>query len=296
MIAICGAQPGNWAIGSDRTAAARTADEDREDPGEDRPVDEIAEIDIIRLVQGSGLTGIPGRTRGPPSTITLSPALESAGHEPAVANGAVGLDDAKLGYALGADHQHGRPAALIAVDRALGDQDAARSGPLAKSGRERTCRAAGCAAGWGRPREWPANRSRGRPSRRQSSRSGQRIRRSAFELQPDRGLVAGHLAGKRLLAQAKQIGTRLLDVDEDRVEPLDGGQRFPARPGPAPRWYKASGRSAPRWARTVVRPRSISAERSAAPCASTSARASPAADKALSYSWRETKLRLTSSA
>ena len=53
-----------------------------------------------------------------------------------------------------------------------------------------------------------------------------RIFRAGFELQPDRRLVSRNLAGERLLAQAEQVGARLLDVDIDRVEPLDRGQRI----------------------------------------------------------------------
>ena len=77
-------------------------------------------------------------------------------------------------------------------------------------------------------------------------RPDQRIHRTAFELQPDRRRVARDLAGEHLLAQPQQIGAGLLDVDVDRVEPLDGGQGIVLRrPGPARRWYKASGRCGP---------------------------------------------------
>jgi hypothetical protein len=45
-------------------------------------------------------------------------------------------------------------------------------------------------------------------------------------LEADRRGAAGDLAADQALAQAQQIGARLLDVDVDRIESLDGRQRI----------------------------------------------------------------------
>ena len=72
-----------------------------------------------------GLTGMPGRSSGPPSTMTLSPGLSppvTSQFSPTVRSAWI---DAQLRHVVCADDHHGRPAALVAADRALGDQDAA---------------------------------------------------------------------------------------------------------------------------------------------------------------------------
>src|SRR3546814_15302466 len=50
-----------------------------------------------------------------------------------------------------------------------------------------------------------------------------------LELHLRRATTARYVTGKQLLAQAQHIGARLLDVHEDRIQPLDRGERVGLR-------------------------------------------------------------------
>src|SRR3546814_1977648 len=52
-----------------------------------------------------------------------------------------------------------------------------------------------------------------------------------LELHLRRATTARYVTGKQLLAQAQHIGARLLDVHEDRIQPLDRGERVGLRSG-----------------------------------------------------------------
>src|SRR3546814_20662778 len=52
-----------------------------------------------------------------------------------------------------------------------------------------------------------------------------------LELHLRRATTARYVTGKQLLAQAQHIGARLLDLHEDRLQPLDRGERVGLRSG-----------------------------------------------------------------
>ena len=152
--------------------------------------------------------------------------LEARGHDPVGAE-VRSASTAALPPCCPCRRRTRRPRRRCRAERRLRDEERAVSTAWAKAP-ARTCRAAARPAGWENARAAsPCRCSRSTIDFGELDRAGVAVVAAVLELQPHLRAAGGATPPARERApEREQVGARLLDVDVDRVEPLDDGQRI----------------------------------------------------------------------